>query len=162
MEAYVEKSHGPGVPGQTLRMQLLDFARGGPDAKPKSKERGSILEASCQRADEANTFVLIVDPREVVCAGPHTPFTEAEKDGKLGAWDLEARHLVVHHYVELLDRDAGRCTQYHERCTTPDSSILWVANMLKAIGNGSVGLEKAAQPQLPPMAAPCAGSMLGH
>jgi len=108
------------------------------------------MAGSCQRAAEHNTYNLIVDPRQIICTGPHLAFNEAGTAESGGVWDIEPRHLKMHHYVEMLEEDSGRCTNYHSSCNVPDSSILWVVEMLQKRGlphrpGGAAGQESATQ-----------------
>jgi len=128
----VESNIRPGKPAHTLSVPLLDFARSqqAPDGSPP-RLRGEVIDSSYARADSHNTYVPIVDPASIVCSGPHAVFAEAGQVMEGDQWEMQAKHVAVHHYVELLERDRGRCLRYHSTCGTTDINLKWAVKMLR-------------------------------
>jgi len=129
-----ELSDPSGVDGAdpltSIIVSASSFARGGPGAAHDPSARGFVLDASYVRGEVRYQHTPLVRPAHCVMIGPHTCYAEAGKFGGLTTM-LDPKFLLVHHYVEMLDRDAGRCASQHSVCNVPDDTAAWVAQELR-------------------------------
>lgn len=61
------------------------------------------------------------------------PFVKVDytKDGSLGLLWLDAADVVIHHYVEMIAHDRGRCATLLRPCDVGDRSMEWAVKMLQ-------------------------------
>merc|ERR1712217_312798 len=86
--------------------------------------RGSIVAGSYLRGEKRYMHTPILDPTLCMCAGPHTCYSEAGSEWPGLVEEVRADRMVVHHYVEMLSRNIGRCAKQHKACNVEDASAV--------------------------------------
>lgn len=119
-----------------MKVRASSFARGGGDTgRPLAteKERGGVVAMSQLRSDLRYYHTPVIDPSVCSCAGPHACYAEAGAEFPALAEEVNPERLVVHHYVEMLACNHGRCASQHKLCDVPDSSATWLVPLLRAL-----------------------------
>lgn len=100
----------------------VSFAKGGPDAESSAAVgRGAVLAASKLRMPMVYHHMPIVDPFVCHSAGPHMCYGEPDANLRVGITkEVPPLVLVVHHYVEMVERNRGRCGSMDQRCFIPE------------------------------------------
>lgn len=121
-----------------VQVNAVSFARGGPGSESElvdPRRRGSVLAGSRLRTPGPYFHMPLVDPVNCLSSGPHACYAEAGRQGASGV-TMEVRPglLLVHHYVEMMSHNAGRCTMFNLNmpCVVPDSSADWVVEYLRS------------------------------
>lgn len=117
-----------------LQVNAVSFGQGGPGSEQVlPSDRGSVLAASRLRTAGPYHHMPLIDPANCICAGPHSCFAEVGHGYFGNGVTLEVRPglLLVHHYVEMLPQNVGRCTKFHLPCQVPDTSANWMVQLLR-------------------------------
>lgn len=120
-------------PVMLMRVRASSFARGGPGGAEESGGRGGVMAASRQRGELRYYHSALVDPSLCICAGPHTCYAEVDSEFPGLVQEVEPEDLVVHHYVEMLERNQGRCRAQHKVCAVPDFSAARLVPLLREL-----------------------------
>lgn len=119
-----------------LQVNAVSFGRGGPGADEADQlERGGMLVASRMRTPGPYHHMPLIDPANCICAGPHSCFKEVGNGVPESAMTLELRPglLLVHHYVEMLPQNSGRCGTMNMPCQVPDWSADTIVHILRSM-----------------------------
>lgn len=119
-------------PMSLMRVRASSFARGGAGDAEQLRGRGGVVAASQLRGELRYWHTPMLDPALCMCAGPHTCYAEAGSEFPGLVQEFEPEDLVVHHYVEMLSGNVGRCAQQHKSCRVPDSSAAHLIPLLRA------------------------------
>mmetsp|Transcript_90484 Transcript_90484/g.230127 ORF Transcript_90484/g.230127 Transcript_90484/m.230127 type:complete len:512 (+) Transcript_90484:50-1585(+) len=99
-------------------------------------QRGAVLAASGFRGPNYYPHTPILDPAACACAGPHACYKSVSAFTYGGPMlTIDASFMVVHHFVEMLSRDWGRCSRLPASggvCSVEDDSMAWVLPLLRA------------------------------
>eukprot|EP00927_Polykrikos_kofoidii_P035566 TRINITY_DN30122_c0_g1_i1.p1 TRINITY_DN30122_c0_g1~~TRINITY_DN30122_c0_g1_i1.p1 ORF type:complete len:567 (-),score=40.88 TRINITY_DN30122_c0_g1_i1:118-1680(-) len=120
-------------------LQAVSMAYGGPGATDSPSERGNVLSSSRRQDEKLYRFTPVLDPGACICAGPHMCYKPGIMPPGLDQVAvINPDHLVVYHYVEMLERDRGRCSRLRDQltgrvtgCNIPDDSMVWAARTLR-------------------------------
>lgn len=116
-----------------MAVRAVSLRRGGPAAPAAGPaQRGFVVASSAQRAAIEYPHTPIIDPDVCAGVGPHTCYAEAGSIGGGMIYEVRPNDLVLHHYVEMLERDRGRCESQHKACNVPDASALWIVDWLRS------------------------------
>jgi len=102
------------------------------DVGASESESGRVVAQSRFRGESYYFHSPMLDPMLCACSGPHTCFAESGSKFPQLAMEFEPRDVAVNHYVEMLDRDVGRCAQQHTSCSVPDASADHIVDLLRA------------------------------
>eukprot|EP00929_Paragymnodinium_shiwhaense_P016373 TRINITY_DN124686_c0_g1_i1.p1 TRINITY_DN124686_c0_g1~~TRINITY_DN124686_c0_g1_i1.p1 ORF type:complete len:505 (+),score=83.27 TRINITY_DN124686_c0_g1_i1:68-1582(+) len=122
-----------------LRLHAHHFGQTVEDKAQSKGEPGGILAGNTARTPMSYPHVPILDPFVCHCSGPHACYSEAHHVGG-EIYDIPEGELVLHHYVEMLDRDYGRCDSMSEsigKCDVRETLAMYPSERLKAIAVAS-------------------------
>mmetsp|Transcript_27158 Transcript_27158/g.90275 ORF Transcript_27158/g.90275 Transcript_27158/m.90275 type:complete len:494 (-) Transcript_27158:187-1668(-) len=131
----------PDEPVSLVRVGASSFARGGPGGADDARDlsaRGGVVATSRLRGELRYLHTPVLDPTSCISAGPHTCYSEAESEFPGLVMEIDPEDLVVHHYVEMLARNVGRCKSQHKWCDTPDFTASHLVRWLRERGQAGV------------------------
>jgi len=118
-----------------LQVNAVSFGRGGPGAEASQlAERGGVVATSRVRMPRVYFHLPLIDPANCVAAGPHSCYAEAGAAGEdVDVVTMEVRPgiFLLHHYVEMLAANRGRCAGLHMPCVVPDGWAQWAVRLLR-------------------------------
>lgn len=121
----------------SMSVQAASFARGAPiEVEDDISSRGGILSAMQLRSPLYYRHMPVADPALCFCAGAHGCYAESGAEGSLLSYQVPESLLVVHHYVEMLRRNKGRCSglaSVSMRCDVVDTTALSMMEMLRSL-----------------------------
>jgi len=129
---------------EAVGMSIIDaasFARGGGSAQPTegweeeaaNAAPGGIVDVSRLRSPIYYRHTPLIDPTQCSCAGAHTCYAESHSDDRALAYPVSPSIMVVHHYVEMLSQNRGRCANQHGTCSVFDDSAAWLVPLLREV-----------------------------
>lgn len=126
---------GMTAPISQMAVRAVSFKRGGAGALPlhSASQRGAILASAAQRAAIEYPHTPIIDPDVCAGLGPHTCYAEANTISGGIMQEVRPNDIVLHHYVEMLGRDQGRCETQHRACNVPDTHAMWIVDWLRSL-----------------------------
>lgn len=116
--------------GMALVM-AASFARGNSSGDVRSSRSGDIVATSRFRSLSYYWHTPLLDPATCTCAGAHTCYAEANAVYRSLMIMVDTALMVVHHYVEMLDRHRGRCAGQHKACDVHDTSAAWLVPVFR-------------------------------
>ncbi|CAE8687386.1 unnamed protein product [Polarella glacialis] len=119
--AWLQTDLHPELPFSFFQVNGVSFARGGPGSEETAGAaagRGSVIAASKLRMPMVYHHTPLIDPENCMCAGPHMCYGEVDRDYRIGVTrEVPPMALVVHHYVEMMERNRGRCRTMGKQCS---------------------------------------------
>lgn len=113
-------------------VEAASFAQGsagaeqGQEVHSSRAQPGHVLAASQKRSNIWYQHSPLLDPSQCGAAGAHTCYAEKAAEYRpLMSW-VDTQLLRVHHYVEMLGRNRGRCAGQHKSCDVADTTAVWL------------------------------------
>eukprot|EP00928_Gymnodinium_smaydae_P026642 TRINITY_DN20854_c0_g1_i1.p1 TRINITY_DN20854_c0_g1~~TRINITY_DN20854_c0_g1_i1.p1 ORF type:complete len:552 (-),score=56.78 TRINITY_DN20854_c0_g1_i1:342-1997(-) len=120
-------------------VEAASFARG--DAEDPSVDAavaypanlpGHVVGVSQRRSPIFYQHTPLLDPAVCTSAGAHTCYAESFATYRALTFAVDPSRMVVHHYVEMLERNRGRCAKQHKACNVADTSAVWLVPRMRA------------------------------
>ena len=112
-------------------IKAVSLARGGEGSVQGSRKPGAVVAASRLRHEGSYMHTPVLDPATCVCSGPHGCYSVLFSDISGKMQQLPVNIAFVYHFVEMFERNRGRCAHQHKRCEHLDDSFAWVTDVLR-------------------------------